>query len=147
MRRREVFTKFMVGAGTMILVPTALLACSKEENNNQDNNPNNGNPLVINMNDAKYSKLKNKGNYVVESGIIVIHLNVDTITPEGAFVALSAKCTHKGCTVSYSSSKNTLPCPCHGSVFKIDGSVINGPASAPLKKYKVTKEGDVLTIT
>lgn len=39
-----------------------------------------------------------------------------------------------------------LPCPCHGSVYSISGSVLEGPAPAPLKKYNITREGDILTI-
>lgn len=47
---------------------------------------------------------------------------------------LSAKCTHKGCTVTWNNAERTWDCPCHGSMFGIDGSVIHGPARRALEK-------------
>jgi cytochrome b6-f complex iron-sulfur subunit len=48
---------------------------------------------------------------------------------EGLF-ALSAVCTHLGCTVARSGEG--LACPCHSSQFAIDGANLAGPASRPL---------------
>ncbi len=47
---------------------------------------------------------------------------------------LSARCTHKGCTVTWNNAERTWDCPCHGSMFASDGSVIHGPARQPLEK-------------
>ncbi|TKB23460.1 MAG: FAD-dependent oxidoreductase, partial [Mesorhizobium sp.] len=47
---------------------------------------------------------------------------------EGALQAVSATCTHKGCTVTWNNADHTWDCPCHGSIFAADGSVIHGPA-------------------
>jgi Rieske Fe-S protein len=55
---------------------------------------------------------------------------------EGSTVSgLSAVCTHQGCTVSVSDAE--LPCPCHGSVFALDGSVLRAPATTPLPAVPV----------
>lgn len=53
---------------------------------------------------------------------------------DGTLQALSANCTHKGCTVSWNNVEQTWDCPCHGSIFAADGSVIHGPARKPLKQ-------------
>jgi len=50
----------------------------------------------------------------------------------GNFHAVSAVCTHLKCIVEWNSIECTWDCPCHGSRFRPDGTVINGPASKPL---------------
>ena len=61
----------------------------------------------------------------------------------GTVTALSAICTHQGCTVM--AAKTDLECPCHGSVFGLDGSVKQGPAPSPLPAVDVhVVNGEVL---
>jgi Rieske Fe-S protein len=66
----------------------------------------------------------------------------------GQFKVSSAICTHAGCTVGFVKSNNTLACPCHGSKFNLDGTIINGPAATPLKTYEAAVDAQMLlTIT
>ncbi|MDY0884410.1 FAD-dependent oxidoreductase [Dongia soli] len=57
----------------------------------------------------------------------------------GDLKVLSAACTHKGCTVTWNNADQTWDCPCHGSIFDRDGSVIHGPARHPLEKREMPK--------
>jgi Rieske Fe-S protein len=54
-------------------------------------------------------------------------------TSDGEVRKVSAVCTHMGCIVQWNGAENTWDCPCHGSRFKPDGSVIGGPAETPLE--------------
>jgi cytochrome b6-f complex iron-sulfur subunit len=54
---------------------------------------------------------------------------------EGMY-ALIAICTHLGCTPIWQDSEARFKCPCHGSVFLLDGENVAGPAPVPL--YRAT---------
>ncbi len=48
--------------------------------------------------------------------------------------AVSAVCTHMQGIVNWNNAEKTWDCPCHGSRFTSNGSVIEGPAVTDLKK-------------
>jgi len=65
---------------------------------------------------------------------------------EKTVLAYDAACTHAGCPVA--PAGGDFECPCHGSSFKgSDGSVIQGPARAPLAKLKAAIDGEWITVT
>ncbi len=57
-------------------------------------------------------------------------------------IAVSAACTHRGCTVRWNGSQSRFACPCHGSQFQPNGAVAKGPANKPLATYAAKIEGD-----
>lgn len=59
-------------------------------------------------------------------------------TADGVY-AMSKVCTHLGCLVKRSG--DGFDCPCHGSRFAADGTVVKGPAPQPLTWHKVTRAG------
>ena len=63
-----------------------------------------------------------------------------------AFSALTAVCTHEGCTVTNVSGA-TFICPCHGSQYSTGGAVVQGPATRSLTPFGTQFSGNTLTIT
>jgi glycine/D-amino acid oxidase-like deaminating enzyme/nitrite reductase/ring-hydroxylating ferredoxin subunit len=57
---------------------------------------------------------------------------------DGTLIALSAICPHLKCIVAWNSSDSTWDCPCHGSRFTAEGTVINGPANVDLSRMDVS---------
>ena len=53
---------------------------------------------------------------------------------DGTLYQRSAVCTHLGCHLQWNSLEKCWDCPCHGSHFAPDGSVLNGPAVTPLRE-------------
>src|ERR1700733_3044466 len=75
----------------------------------------------------------------VGGGMVYTAAKVVVTQPsKGEYKAFSAVCTHVGCLCNQVAG-GTINCPCHGSKFKItDGSVVAGPAPAPLPAKTVT---------
>jgi len=51
---------------------------------------------------------------------------------DGTLIERSATCTHMGCVVHWNSLEKCWDCPCHGSQFEPNGTVLNAPAISPL---------------
>ena len=51
--------------------------------------------------------------------------------------ALSAVCTHLGCTVQWHAEEKKFICPCHQGIYDFNGNVLSGPPLRPLEKLEV----------
>ena len=60
---------------------------------------------------------------------------------QGTLNALSARCTHMGCLVSFNPAERSWDCPCHGSRFGLEGEVLEGPAVKPLEQVSLSDSG------
>lgn len=72
--------------------------------------------------------------------LLVAHVAQDS------FTALSAICTHLTCFITGYAS-GVFVCPCHGSEFSTNGSVVRGPAAAPLRQYSTQYANGVLSVS
>ena len=70
----------------------------------------------------------------IKDGVILI-------VEQGTPLALSAKCTHLGCTLSYRQSRKRFVCPCHKSEYDRQGVRLQGPARKDLPVLSV-KSGE-----
>lgn len=70
----------------------------------------------------------------------------------GYLYALSAICTHLGCTTRWKPGgipghpEGVIACPCHGSVFSRKGDVLHGPAPRPLDRFQLSLEGNAIYV-
>lgn len=63
-------------------------------------------------------------------GIAVTRLSATSV------VAVSRQCTHAGCTLALPQAPGGLLfCPCHGSLFTVQGAVTQGPAFSALRTF------------
>jgi menaquinol-cytochrome c reductase iron-sulfur subunit len=62
------------------------------------------------------------------------------------FTVFNPNCTHLGCLYAWNPGLQRFHCPCHGSVFDIDGNVIGGPAPRPLDKMPFKIENGTIEL-
>lgn len=128
MNRHEFFLHTATAASALIF-SRSMAGCS-------DNAPEQPRPTLdfsLNLSDQANQALATPGGYVVNNGILVAH------TSGGAFVAVSAKCTHEGTQLVYKPAENQFYCPLDLSRFNVTGAVVSGPATKPLTLYKVAQ--------
>jgi cytochrome b6-f complex iron-sulfur subunit len=65
---------------------------------------------------------------------------------DGGFIALSLRCTHLGCAVSWEEGKKRFICPCHSSAYDITGEVLNPPAPRALSYYPLLIENGIVKV-
>jgi len=57
-------------------------------------------------------------------------------------MALVATCTHLGCEVNYFPDKKEWLCPCHASIYDLEGRPVSGPAPKALPRVAVERKQD-----
>lgn len=60
----------------------------------------------------------------------------------GKIFAVDAVCPHMGCKVDWNNTERTWDCPCHGSRFSYDGTLLTGPAVSGLRGYDIDNFGE-----
>jgi len=65
---------------------------------------------------------------------------------DGTYRALSATCTHLGCTVQYRSDLRQIWCACHNGIYDLNGRNVSGPPPRPLDLFDVHLRGDEIVV-
>jgi len=82
---------------------------------------------------------------IPEGGAILIPNNqLAVIRLDKEILALDLTCTHLGCIVR--ATPQGFLCPCHGSAFSCDGSVIKGPAPRGLLRLPLERSGNTVVV-
>jgi nitrite reductase/ring-hydroxylating ferredoxin subunit len=131
----------------LICLLPVLLTCKKES---QDSDvPNTVVDFTIYLTLPQYSSLNTVGNWVYITagvrGIIVYHRS------HGDFVALERNCTYQSSNANAvvsvdSSNVFAADTSCGSSFYLTDGSVANGPATVPLKRYNTSYNASSMTV-
>jgi cytochrome b6-f complex iron-sulfur subunit len=96
--------------------------------------------FTLDLTQSANNSLNTPGGSVASHGVVVVNSG-------GSFIAIAQSCTHNGCSVAYNLGGNDFVCPCHGGTYDTNGNVTSGPPPAPLKKYTVIQNGNILTIS
>jgi len=87
-----------------------------------------------------FREYKAKKGVQYKSGVFLVNSNEDKLR------ALSARCTHLGCTINYDPVSRQFHCPCHGSRFDLSGKRLAGPARKHLQVLPIERKanGDII---
>ena len=61
-------------------------------------------------------------------------------------IVMDNACPHMGCEIAWNSTEKVWECPCHGSTFKPEGTIITGPATEPLRRLDHKVEDQELVL-
>lgn len=92
--------------------------------------------LVLNVSD--YAELATVGGIKILNDADYLKEYAVQKTGANTFKVLDMTCTHAGCETAWNGSASQFQCPCHGSKFNKDGTVVEGPAASPLASLSVT---------
>lgn len=119
MKRRTVLKSIFAAMGTVLFWPARTARAAK---------------IAIGLD--KLSTLKTVGSSMT------INLKGKTVMfvrdGEESVRGIDPTCTHQQCTTEYKVENNRIECPCHGSIFDLNGQVLKGPAEKPLNLYQTS---------
>lgn len=93
---------------------------------------------------AKIGELKPNSGKIFRFGN---HPGLLILNSDGSYRALSATCTHLGCTVQYHGDLRQIWCACHNGIYDLNGRNISGPPPRPLDVFDVHARGDEIVVS
>lgn len=74
-------------------------------------------------------------------------VDVAVLRVRGRLHALANRCSHRGCSLHEGRIEHeTIICPCHGSTFRLDGSIVTGPATSPQPTFQIRVDDGIIQI-
>ena len=67
-------------------------------------------------------------------------------TADNQYRAMSAVCTHLGCTVQFRDDTKQVWCACHNGTYDLNGRNVSGPPPRPLEAFDVEVRGDEIFV-
>lgn len=68
------------------------------------------------------------------------------LSSAGEYRAMSATCTHLGCTVQFRPELKEVWCACHNGLYDLSGRNVSGPPPRPLEQFEVQVRGDEIFV-
>ncbi|MCT7981671.1 Rieske 2Fe-2S domain-containing protein [Laspinema sp. A4] len=141
MKRREFLSWVGVG-GVASFLPLAIAACTTSGESRAEVSTTPGKFEAV----GTVAQLEAEGQILNENfknGAISVTRN-----PEDSelLYAVNPTCTHQGCLVDWNGGERKYICPCHGTEYSPDGTLLKGPAEENLPPYLVKIEGDQVLV-
>jgi Rieske Fe-S protein len=73
-------------------------------------------------------------------------IDVDHADRFDEFIAVTSRCAHVGCPVSFKEAAQVFVCPCHGGVYDLLGRRIGGPPPRPLDRFYTRVRGGIVEV-
>ena len=121
MKRRTVLKSIAAALGAVLFWPARAARAGK---------------LAIGMD--KLEKLKDVGSSMTIKlkGRMVMFIR----DAEDSVSGFDPTCTHQQCTVEHKAGSDKIECPCHGSIYDLEGNVLKGPAETALHRFETSLE-------